>query len=152
MLPPSPDDQRMKYTLSRFTVKPEKIRETKRALAELVSGIRTHEPKTLYVVFRAESQDTFLLLMSFESEAAERLHAQSRHVARFARKLLPLCEGKPLFSELDLFVSSRKHWILEAVQAASRPVVTSPSQVHRRFTTRARRLQGKVQSDTRVNP
>jgi quinol monooxygenase YgiN len=152
MLWPLFDDLRMKYTLSRFTVKPEKIRETKRALAELVSGIRAHEPKTLYLVFRAESNDTFLLLMSFESDAAERLHAQSRHVARFARKLLPLCEGKPLFSELDLFVSSRKQWILEAVHAASRPVVTSASQVHRRFTPRARRLQGKVRPDTRVSP
>jgi len=150
MFPALSDDLRMKYTLSRFTVKPDKIRETKRALAELVAGIRTHEPKTLYVVFRAESQDTFLLLMSFESDAAERLHAQSRHVARFARKLLPLCEGKPLFSELDLFVSSRNQWILEAVQAASRTGVTSSSQVHRRFPPRVPSLRGKLRSDSRV--
>ena len=93
MLRPLFDDLRMKYTLSRFTVKPEKIRETKRALAELVSSVRSHEPKTLYIVYRAETNHTFLLLMSFESEAAERLHAQSKYVARFARKLLPLCEG-----------------------------------------------------------
>ena len=87
----------MKYTPSRFTVNPEKVRETKRALAQLVAAVREQEPKTLFLAFRAEVQNVFMLLMSFENEAAERRHAQSRHVSNFARKLLPLCEGKPLF-------------------------------------------------------
>jgi quinol monooxygenase YgiN len=137
----------MKYTLSRFTVKPEKTRESKRALAELVAAVREQEPKTLFAVFRAETHNTFLVLMSFENEAAERRHAQSQYVAHFARKLLPLCEGKPLFTELNLFVSSRKQWVLEATQALSRPAASSPSQVHRRFPQRARRLRVKMPAE-----
>jgi quinol monooxygenase YgiN len=136
----------MKHTLSRFTVKPEKIRETKRALAELVVAIREHEPKTLFLVFRAESNNAFLLLMSFENEAAERRHAQSRYVAQFARKLLPLCGGKPIFSELNLFLSSRKQWVLEPMQTLKRPAVAS--QVHRRFQRRARAMRVKAPVDT----
>jgi hypothetical protein len=51
--------------------------------------------------------------MAFEDEAAERRHAQSRHVAHFARKLLPLCEGKPYFTELSYFAGSKKQWLLD---------------------------------------
>ena len=100
----------MKYTLSRFTVKPEKIKEVKRALAET----RRNEPRTLYLVFREESESTFFTLVSFENEAAWRRHAQSRYVDHFVKKLLPACEGKPLFLDLSLFASSRKQWLLDA--------------------------------------
>jgi len=103
----------VKYTLSRFTVRQEKIKEVKRALAELASDIRRNEPRTLYLVFREESKCTFLTLVSFESEAAWRRHAQSRYVDRFVKKLLPACEGKPLFLDLKLLASSRKQWMLD---------------------------------------
>ena len=103
----------MKYTLSRFTVKQDAIKKAKRALAELVYEIRRNEPRTLYIVFREESKSTFFTLFSFENEAAWRRHAQSRYVDRFVKKLLPACEGKPLFLDLSLFASSRKQWVLE---------------------------------------
>jgi len=103
----------MKYTLSKFTVKEEKLKEAKRVIAELVTAIREHEPRTLYLVFREDRKSTFFTLVSFENEAAWRRHAQSRHVDRFAKKLLPLCEGKPLFLDLSQFASSRKQWVLE---------------------------------------
>jgi len=112
----------MKYTLSRFTVRQESIKEVKRALAELVSEVRRNEPRTLYLVFREESKSTFFTLVSFENEAAWRRHAQSRYVDRFVKKLLPACEGKPLFLDLGLFASSKKQWILEQAHGAdSRP-------------------------------
>jgi len=103
----------MNYTISTFTVKQEHLKPAKRALAELVAAVREHEPKTLYLVFREDSSPTFFTLMSFENEAAERRHAQSRYVAQFARKLLPLCDGKPRFTELSYFAGSRKQWSLE---------------------------------------
>lgn len=102
----------MKYTLSSFTVKQENVKPARRALAELVSEIRQNEPRTLYLVFREDGSSTFFTLMAFEDEAAERRHAQSRHVAHFAKKLLPLCDGKPYFTELSYFAGSKKQWLL----------------------------------------
>ena len=106
----------MKYTLSKFTVKTEKTKEAKRALAELACDIRRNQRRTLYLVFREESKSTFFTLISFENEVAWRRHAQSRYVDRFVKKLLPICEGKPLFLDLRLFASSRKQWLLEAAR------------------------------------
>ena len=106
----------MKYTLSRFTVKQDKMKNVKRALAELVYEIRRNESRTLYVVFREESKSTFFILFSFENEAAWRRHAQSRYVDRFVKKLLPVCEGKPLFVDLSFFASTRKQWVLDGAR------------------------------------
>jgi len=103
----------MKYTLARYTVKQEKLKEVKKAIAEVVAEIRQHEPRTLYLVFREESKTTFIHLMSFENEAAERRHAQSRYIDRFVKKLYPNCLGKPVFNEFDLLGTTKKQWLLE---------------------------------------
>lgn len=103
----------MKYTLSSFTVKQENVKPAKRALSELVAEIRKNEPRTLYLVFREDGTPSFFTLMAFEDEAAERRHAQSRYVAHFAKKLLPLCDGKPYFTELSYFAGSKKQWLLD---------------------------------------
>lgn len=103
----------MKYTLSSFTVKQENVKPAKRALAELVAEVRQKEPRTLYLVFREDGSSTFFTLMAFEDEAAERRHAQSRYVAHFAKKVLPLCDGKPYFTELSYFAGSKKQWLLD---------------------------------------
>ena len=68
-----------------------------------------------YVIelFREDDSPTFFTLMAFEDEAAERRHAQSRHVGHFAKKLLPLCDGKPYFTELSYFAGSKKQWLLD---------------------------------------
>jgi quinol monooxygenase YgiN len=103
----------MKYVMAKYTVKQEKLKEVKRAIAEVVAEIRRHEPRTFYAVFREERQPTFLHLMSFENEAAERKHAQSRYIDRFVKRLYPHCAGKPVFVELKLAGSSRRQWSLE---------------------------------------
>jgi quinol monooxygenase YgiN len=105
--------QIMSYTLCSFTVKPEKIREVKRALAELVGQIRREEPRTFYLVFREAGKPVFFALIAFENEAARRRHAQSRHLDHFVKKLLPSCEGKPRFTDLDQFATSKRQWVLE---------------------------------------
>jgi len=102
----------MKYTMARYTVRPETVREVKQAIAEFVTEIRRHEPRTLYLVFREERQHTFVHWMSFEDEAAERRHAQARYNDRFVKKLLPSCVGKASFNEFRLFAASKKHWPL----------------------------------------
>ena len=103
----------MKYTMAKYTVKPETVKTVKRAIAEFVDEVRRHEPRTLYVVFREEGQHTFVHWMRFENEAAERRYAQARYTQRFAHKLLPALVGKAAFSEFRLFATTKKQWLLE---------------------------------------
>lgn len=138
----------MKYTLSSFTVSEEHLKQAKRALAELVSAIRRHEPGTLFQVFRQEGEPSFFCLMAFADEAAERAHAQARYVARFARKILPWCEGKPHFTDLGFFAGSQQEWAFEpAVGVAAGPMVPM-AQAHPRRAIGSREggLRGRVPS------
>jgi len=104
----------MKYTLARYTVRPDKVREFRKAIAEFVAEVSRHEPRTLYLVFGEEGQHTFVHWMAFEDEAAERRHALARYNDRFVKKLLTCSASKPTFNEYRLFASSRKHWPLDA--------------------------------------
>ena len=103
----------MTYTLAKYSVKPEKLKEVKQALREFVAAMKEHEPRTLYLVFRENSTPTFYHLMSFENPAAERKHAQSRYVDRFVKKIYPVCITKPAFAELKTFAATKKQWVLE---------------------------------------
>jgi quinol monooxygenase YgiN len=111
----------MKYTMARYSVRPEKLKEVKRAIAEFVAAVRKHEPRTLYLVFREAHQPTFLHLMSFEDEAAERRHIESRYNDHFVKKLYPCCVGRPMFADLGQFAASRAQWRLNRVQSAVAP-------------------------------
>ena len=119
----------MKYTLARFTVKPEHLQDTRLALAGLMAGVRQHQPRTLYTVFLTDMPGTFVALMGFENEAAEKRHSQSKYIAEFARKILPWCDGKPLFRELALFGSSLKQWLLETEPFAADQLLGLPAKV-----------------------
>lgn len=133
----------MNYTISNFTVKQEHLKPAKRALAQLVAAVRDNEPKTLYLVFREEGSPAFFTLMSFENEAAERRHAQSSYVAQFAKKLLPLCDGKPRFTELAYFAGSKKQWLLSQLN----PIASTHP---RRLNAALRRLPGNRRTSTPV--
>ncbi len=102
----------MKYTMAKYTVRPETVREVKKAIAEFVAEVREHEPRTLCVVFREEGRHSFVHWMLFKDEAAERRHAQARYNHRLAQKLLPNFVGKPSLSEFRLFAATKKQWVL----------------------------------------
>jgi quinol monooxygenase YgiN len=102
----------MKYTMAIYTVRPEKVKAVKKAITEFITEVRKHEPRTLYLVFRENGQHTFVHWMSFEDEAAERRHSQSRYNDRLAKKLLEHGVGKASFTEFGLFAASKKHWAL----------------------------------------
>jgi quinol monooxygenase YgiN len=104
----------MKYTMARYTVKPEAVKEVKRALAEFIAEVRKYEPKTLYVVFRESGQHTFVHWMAFENEAAERRHSQSRYNDLFVKKLIPNCTSKSTFTDFALIASTKTQWPLFA--------------------------------------
>lgn len=103
----------MNYILSKYTVKEEKLREVKHAISEVVAEIRVHEPRTLFVVFREPGRPTFIHLMGFEDQAAERKHAHSRYIDHFVKALYPNCVGKPVFTDVTLFSATRMQWVLE---------------------------------------
>jgi quinol monooxygenase YgiN len=102
----------MKYIQAKYTVRPEKLAVVKKAISTFVAAVQLHEPKTLYVVFRDGDTPTFVHLMSFQNEAAERRHAKAPYVDRFVKKLYPHCVGKPEFSDLGSFASSKVQWML----------------------------------------
>ena len=102
----------MKYTMAKYTVRPETVNEVKKAIAEFVAEVREHEPRTLCVVFREEGQHSFVHWMLFQDQAAEHRHGQARYNQRFAQKLMPNFVGKPSFSEFRLFAATKKQWVL----------------------------------------
>ena len=104
----------MKYTMAKYTVKPETVQAVKRAMAEFADEVRKHEPRTLYVVFREAGQHTFVHWMRFENEAAERRHIQAPYTMRFAHKLSPSFVGKAAFSEFQLLATTKSQWLLAA--------------------------------------
>lgn len=113
----------MKYTLSTFTVGEENLKTAQRALAELVAALRRHEPETLYLVFREEDAPAFRCVMAFPDEAAERAHATSPYVVRFARKMQGLCQGSPSFVDLGYFMGTHTQWSMQGADwAAGLPV------------------------------
>lgn len=120
------------YTLSSFAVNEEHLKQAKRALAELVAAVRRHEPATLFQVFRKEGEPAFFCLMAFADEAAERAHAQARYVAKFARQILPWCEGKPHFTELGFFAGSQREWAFEPAAGVVAGPIVPMAQTHPR--------------------
>lgn len=130
----------MKYTLARFTVKPEHLQDTRRALAGLLAEVREHQPRTLYTVFRTDTPETFVALMCFENEAAELRHSQSKYIAQFARKILPWCDGKPLFRELAIFGSTHRQWLLETEPFAADQLLALPAKAKAKRAARPKQV------------
>lgn len=141
----------MKYTLSSFTVRQEHLKQARRALAQLVAQVREHEPATLYLVFREEEQAAFFCLMAFEDEAAERRHAQSRHVEHFAKRILPLCEGKPRFTDLGFFAGSKQHWMIDAGLTAGQMLSLAAAHPGRGPGARRRPARGRSASPSSMS-
>ncbi len=92
----------MKYSLSRFSVGVEHVKAARRALESLVTAIQKDDAGVIYLVFQEPDRPVFFTLVSFQDEAQYRRHATSAHAARFARTILPLCDGKPSFVGLEL--------------------------------------------------
>jgi len=98
----------MKYSLSRFSVDPKQIKSARVALTKLVASVQEKEPGLVYLVFQEPGRPVFFTLVSFEDEAAYRRHAQSQHVARFARSMSSFCDGRPTFVELEPTTGTRR--------------------------------------------
>jgi quinol monooxygenase YgiN len=136
----------MNYTLSTFTVGEENLKTAQRALAELVAALRQHEPQTLYLVFREAGEPAFRCMMAFPDEAAERAHATSPYVTRFARKMQGLCQGTPSFVDLGYFTGTQTHWALEGAEFAAGVPASSTSTHSRQARSAGRHGRGGLRS------
>jgi|SoiMethySBSTD1v2_1073268.scaffolds.fasta_scaffold1770597_1 quinol monooxygenase YgiN len=127
----------MKYSLSRFSVAPQRIKTAQRAVQRLVKAIQKTDPGLVYLVFQETGKPVFFTLVSFQDEDAYRRFATSPYAARFAREILKICDGKPSFIGLDLVAAARRE---SRASTASPPATPRPARNHRRRRPAAVRL------------
>lgn len=86
-----------------YKVKKDAIDEAQTLVREFVEHIKLNEEGTL--LYRAHQhkgdKSRFVHFMSFEDEYAEEQHSSSNYCEEFVASLLPLCDEKPVYSELD---------------------------------------------------
>jgi quinol monooxygenase YgiN len=78
------------------------------AIELFVASIATDEPETLsYESFLEGDGVSFLQLMRFRDEVAERYHHDTPHMRELLEALHPLCEEPPTFSDVILVAAAR---------------------------------------------
>ncbi len=85
-----------------FKVLEEHLNPALEAIREFIAGITAHEPgTTIYHSYQDVDDPTrFLHLMRFTDPEAREYHVSSDHVKVFVEKLYPLCEEKPVFTDV----------------------------------------------------
>lgn len=78
----------------------------RQAIREFVEAIARHEPHTFYEAYEAADGVSFLHLMAFPDEAAEKNHQTAPHAMKFVESLYPRCEVQPAFAGLALVRST----------------------------------------------
>lgn len=99
----------MEHLFVSFKVKKDKIEAAKDAISKFVKEIAKKESGTiLYNCFQEKSDATsFIHTMTFDNEEAEEHHRHTAYVKEFTKRLYPLCESEPVFSELELVCSNK---------------------------------------------
>ena len=87
--------------LARYKVRRDHVRDVEQIVRKFVEAVHEAEPDTEYQAYRGEDELTFIHLMGFPDEEAEHRHQQARYTARFIEALLPNCEVRPSFIELN---------------------------------------------------
>jgi quinol monooxygenase YgiN len=84
--------------MARYRVKADKRDEVVSVLEEFVKTVKEKEPSTLrYVAYRLEDGVSFVHIMYFKDEEAERRHREASYVKKFEKLLHPNCEEEPRF-------------------------------------------------------
>ncbi len=93
----------MLYKQAVFRVKKEKLGEVIKAIAEFVTAIHENEPGVFeYKSFQLSDTVSFIHLMCFKDESAEKSHQTAPHTRKFVAVLYPDCDQEPTFTELTL--------------------------------------------------
>jgi len=87
--------------LARYRLKADKQDEVVAILEEFVKTVKEKEPNTLrYVVYRLEDGVSFVHIMYFKDEEAERHHRGTNYVKKFTELLNPNCVDAPEFVKI----------------------------------------------------
>jgi quinol monooxygenase YgiN len=85
-----------------FRARPAEAAAVEKAIIAFVAKV-ADEPGTLrYESFRQADGVSYLHLMSFADDDAEREHHASEHMKRFLAELSPKCEAQPAFADLKM--------------------------------------------------
>ncbi|OGZ45568.1 MAG: hypothetical protein A3C84_04800 [Candidatus Ryanbacteria bacterium RIFCSPHIGHO2_02_FULL_48_12] len=97
----------MIHKLAQFTVREGKLDSAESAIRAFVSAVKASEPDTvIYAAFKKPDGYSFVHIMSFRDEEAERRHRLSEHAKLFTSALYPLCVEPPSFVDLALIGSN----------------------------------------------
>jgi len=98
----------MIYKIVHYKMKPDKGEVAVEALEKFVAGIAADEPETFYEAYQAEDGVSFVNIMRFPDETAEKYHQSAPHTMKFVEVLYPNCEEMPVFTALNLVKSTEK--------------------------------------------
>lgn len=87
--------------LARYKVRPDHIREVRELVTKFVAAVHEAEPDTEYHAYQDDDEVTFIHIMGFPNEEAEHRHQQARYTVRFIETLIPYCEIRPSFFDLN---------------------------------------------------
>jgi len=87
--------------MASFRVKDGKLEETRKAIQEFVRAVEENESDCLrYESYEGEDGLSFVHLMTFADQAAEKRHQDSEHTKNFTDILHPNCSEGPIFANL----------------------------------------------------
>jgi quinol monooxygenase YgiN len=98
----------MIYKIVRYKMKLGRGAVAVEALKDFVAGIAADEPETFYEAYQAEDGVSFVNMMRFPDETAEKYHQSAPHTMKFVEILYPNCEEMPVFTTLNLVKSTEK--------------------------------------------
>ncbi len=90
----------MIHKLIQYSIRERDIETVKKAITELLDGVRRNEPHTRYEVYRVRGTDSFIHFMCFPDEQAEQIHRTASYTQQFIGVVYPLCTDKPTFTDL----------------------------------------------------
>ena len=93
----------------RFQVRPEKVDFVRKSIQEFIKEVKANESGTLvYESFQIKNDLTFLHIMTFKDETAEKFHKTIPHPKKFIESLQPNCEVVHESPYLYLIGSNRR--------------------------------------------
>lgn len=95
-----------KALMVEYKIRKGKLLRARKAIAEYVHAVWNHEPGALrYGAYQFGHRGRgFVHFMMFRDAKAEKAHQKTKHAKKFASVLYPLCEEKPVFTEISSVV------------------------------------------------
>jgi quinol monooxygenase YgiN len=86
----------------KYEVKNKNIAKAKILISKFTSQVKKKESGTLnYSVFKEDDKNSFIHIISFKDEKAQKKHGESKWVREFIKSLYPLCSKEPVFNTLE---------------------------------------------------